>query len=230
MKTTSTLLGMLILMLSLTQSVSASSRTLSQSLKEHSFAKKRSKRGHNEMTFVIGGGTNFSFISGGGSEGVNGRPHLGLDLGGYLSLPVGKSASIQPGLRFTQKGAAFTYDIGDGTSSYRFTLHYIEIPVNLCGKAGKGLEYRGGPFLGILAGATYRATYDGESFTSGSTDGMRMVEFGLSAGIGYRAENGVGVSLDIVKGLTNIFEGDPGDSRIPTNNSIRVNLSYSISK
>ncbi len=95
------------------------------------------------------------------SEGFEHDAKLGLALGGYLSIPLGKVIGFQPEVMYSQKGYKGSGNILTADYSYTRKTDYLDIPLQL--------QIKPAPFLTILAGPQYSFLLSkGFDFDSGS--------------------------------------------------------------
>ncbi len=77
-------------------------------------------------------------------------PRLGLVLGGFLSIPIGRFIGIQPELLFSQKGFQGTGTILGSPYSFTRTTNYIDIPILFQLKASEQFTILAGPQYSFL--------------------------------------------------------------------------------
>lgn len=175
------------------------------------------------------------------SDEFNWKP--GLNLGAMAEFPITNAFSIETGLLATTKGFKLkneeTFQGETFKQESTLNLWYLESPVNV-----KAFFYAGstkiygtlGSYLGLgLSGkAKNKATAFGETQTDeekigwGSKDGLRRLDYGLTAGAGMEF-NAIQIGLTFGLGLANIAprpENNNG-SKIK-NRNLSLSLAYKI--
>lgn len=117
--------------------------------------------------------------------------------------------SMQPSLRFAQKGLHYHYSYRTGTNDIDYRFNYLTLPLNVCYSLrteGRGLQLFAGPYAGLLLGGNYQqnsANFSSGSFYHqsgavepsgayavprvGSTSALiQQFDAGLQVGLGYR--------------------------------------------
>lgn len=121
---------------------------------------------------------------------VNSRNTTGYNLGAILDIGY-NNFSIQPGLFVTTKGERISSALVDvnnnsaGTSNSRYTLTYLELPINLLYRANlvNGLEIHagGGPYFAY--GVSAKSVVDGVAYPAAFGDHAADADY---AGIYYK--------------------------------------------
>lgn len=81
------------------------------------------------------------------SESFEHDAKIGLALGGYLSIPLGKVIGFQPEVMYSQKGYKGSGNILTADYNYTRRTDYLDIPLQL--------QIKPAPFVTILAGPQY---------------------------------------------------------------------------
>ena len=190
-----------------------------------------------DFNFGVKAGANYTTAEGDGVPSA-----YGYKFGGHVgligSIGISDMVSINPEVVFSQKGydqggAEFTIGGGKFKSDAKQNINYIDIPVLVNVKAGN-LFFEIGPTAHFLLNA--KETYSekskdasgnvtGERKTENkNTDAFESADFGYAAGLGYRADNGLGIGLRFNGGLKNIIEAQP--DRKFKNGAFQLSLSY----
>ena len=83
-----------------------------------------------------------------------------------------------------------------------------------------GFRFQAGPQLGFLVSAKSNVNNNNTDVK----DNMKVIEFGLSVGVGYiNTSNGLGIDVRYNRGLTKINKSIPGTS---TNAGLQIGLFY----
>lgn len=158
----------------------------------------------------------------------------GFFAGGYASIPVGESISIEPGLYYAQKGAALRGDLDIKGLSFlganakaQVNSHYVDLPVVVKANLG-GFQLFAGPQLSYLAKADLRTSAGALGFnvydqTRDMTDELNRWDAGVTGGIGYQLNNGLNISASYDHGLTKA----DANRRLDTyNRSFKVGIGF----
>ncbi len=143
-------------------------------------------------------GAGFSKISNGDSW----RGTIGGMAGAEICLPFSAVSSVNTGLNVSFQGSKYeeTY-IENG----RVNLVYINLPVMYGYQSPGGLYVEAGLQPGVLISA--KDKYNGS--THDYKDAVKKFELGIPIGAGYRFNNGLGIGLRVIPGITNL--DDTGD-------------------
>jgi hypothetical protein len=161
----------------------------------------------------------------------------GFHAGGYLSLPLGKNVSLEPGLYYSQKGTRLSQRVVNSdflkvNAELTNYSHYIDLPLLLNVELGSGFQLYGGPQLSYLLknevdmnagifGVSMGRTFDYDP-------GLRSLDFGLSAGAGYEFANGLRLGAGYDYGLSSL---DAGRKNVDAyNRVIKVSMGYRFGK
>ena len=141
--------------------------------------------------------------------------HFGFQAGGFANIGVSDLISFQPELLYSQKGAQSKDSDMGFTAESKTTFHYIDVPLLLHVNAD-GLFFEAGPQLGFLAGQKSKTTVSGNgmsrSMESTETDGLRKLDIGYIAGLGYQLESGLSFGVRYNGGITSL--ADEGDAKV----------------
>ncbi len=177
------------------------------------------------LQYGLKAGLNIASLSGDEVDDLDSR--MGLAVGGYLSVPVAPSFSIQPELLYSMKGASDSFAGVDVT----LKLDYLEIPVlakytfGLPGAPVKPSIFAG-PALGLKLSSKVKVEGFGESEEEDLED-VKDTDFGLVFGAGLAfnlGSNSVGVDVRYNLGLTSI--DDTGEGFDVKNNVISLMVSF----
>ncbi|KAB1068350.1 PorT family protein [Tamlana haliotis] len=138
------------------------------------------------IQYGIKGGLNFANVYGDNTENID--MVTAFNFGAMAEIPFSEKFSFQPELLFS--GAGFSID-EDVTA-----LNYINLP--LMGKyyITNRLSLEAGPQIGFLVSAKHEDL--------DVKDAYNTVDFGLSAGLGYKLNNGLNFGVRYNYGLTDI--------------------------
>ncbi len=92
-------------------------------------------------------GGNYSNVYDTEGEEFNADAKIGLVLGGFVSIPLGKIISIQPELLYSQRGFKATGKVLGFGYDFTRTTHYLDIPILVVFKPSE--------YISILAGPQY---------------------------------------------------------------------------
>ena len=141
--------------------------------------------------FGVKGGVNLSNLYVDDVEDENMK--VGLNLGLYGKIPIGKGFSIQPELIFSSKGAKLTYNNAlMGKGEYRFNLNYVELPVLGVINLAKNLNLHAGGYVSYLAAANIKDLEDDGTISNIkdlNADNFNRFDYGLVGGLGVDVEN-----------------------------------------
>lgn len=158
----------------------------------------------------------------------------GFFAGGYATIPVGETFSIEPGLYYAQKGAALRGDLDIKGLSFlganakaRVNSHYVDLPVLVKANLG-GFQVFAGPQLSYLAKADLRTSAGALGFnlydqTRDITNELNRWDAGVTGGIGYQLNNGLNISASYDHGLAKA----DADRRLETyNRSFKLGIGF----
>lgn len=154
----------------------------------------------------------------------DGKTLSGIGFGAFAEFKAGKNFAIQPQLNYNRKGVA----IAHAGHSDNLIFNVLDIPVNALYRANNGFFIGGGPSLGINLSGGLRVHDDpseNEDFTFGKgEDQIKRMDFGVNFLTGYEFKNGLFVSANYLKGLTNLSNAPAETWR---NNVLNISLGYS---
>jgi len=153
--------------------------------------------------FGLRTGINFSNMS--GFDGLS-KMLFGFQSGIVTDFSLPKNFSLQAGLLYAQQGFRMTGRYMGQKSTARWTLHYIQIPINTQYKLALGsktsLLFQAGPYFGFC----FLGTMSDNSITLPirmgykERDELRTFDFGLGLGVGvqvYGLQVGVGYNIGL---------------------------------
>jgi hypothetical protein len=177
------------------------------------------------------GGTNFSFLVGEKKgSGVQVVPKIGLNAGGFVSIPLGGMFSVEPQLLFSSKGYAVKAVGTSYTAKAAIALNYIILPLFVNYTTASGVYVGAGPYAAMLVSAKSKYTVEGETESSTGTDGLNSFDAGLGAKVGYSHSSGLGASLGYEQGLVNVFDVDEDSDFKLLNSSVKLSFCYNFGK
>ncbi|WP_210489483.1 porin family protein [Rufibacter aurantiacus] len=166
--------------------------------------------------FGVVGGANFSNWTGANVGGTKSK--AGYHVGAFLDYKFSAFASFRPEIQLSNKG--FKAE-GEGDAILRAQVNYIDIPV-LFRVNAIGLFFEGGPSIGYKISSRLKVT-EGDSKISTPLNGLKRVDIGYAAGLGYELPAGIGIGLRYNGGLSKL----PRKSEAKVYNSnIQLSLSY----
>jgi hypothetical protein len=192
-----------------------------------------------DFSFGVKAGLNYTAV-----EGEDVPSAYGYKFGGHAGLianiGISEMVSVNPELVFSQKGydgGGIERTIGGGKfeSDAKQHLNYIDVPLLAQVKAGN-LFFEIGPTAHFLLNA--KRTYtekskdaSGNVTSNRQTDRKNTAEykntdFGYAAGLGFRADNGLGIGLRYNGGLKSIRETNLSTKPKWHNSAFQLSLSY----
>lgn len=138
---------------------------------------------------------------------------IGLNAGGFATIPVASNINIQPEAVFSMEGAE-----SEGT---KFNLNYVNVPV-LFQYHSSGFYGETGPQLGLLMSA--KATEDGD--TEDMKEAFETINLSWAIGAGYRLSNGLGFNARYNLGLSNISKTEDSDEGTLKSNVFQFGLTF----
>ncbi len=142
----------------------------------------------NRETFQIGvkvGGT-YSNVYNAKGDKFEADPKLGLTVGGFIMIPLGKYFGVQPEIGITQKGFKGSGNLLGNSYSFKRTSTFVEVPVFFALKPSE--------FITILAGPQYsylihqedkfkNSAFSGDQEREFELDNVRKNILGLALGV-----------------------------------------------
>lgn len=160
------------------------------------------------VKFGVKAGASLTTLTGSDSDGAKNK--FGFNGGVLANFGFNDMISIQPEVLYSMKGAKV-----DGTDA-RLNLNYIDVPVLVKVATGAtGLFFELGPQVGFLAAAKAK----NNDVSIDVKDGVKSVDFGYAAGLGFQAASGPIVGLRYNGGFTNIGKDNNGYTSSNTKNS-----------
>lgn len=171
-------------------------------------------------TFGIRGGVNFAklLIS---ADGTNLSATTGslttYSVGAFADFKFGNT-SLQPALNYTGKGGTIT---GDGGTSGKFDLHYLQVPLNLVYHIPVivgNIYFGAGPYVAVGVNGTATGN-DGTTTTSdkvtfgGANGDFASTDIGINGIAGIQFKGGFLIHINYDLGLTNVLNtSNPNNS------------------
>lgn len=154
----------------------------------------------------------------------DGKTLSGIGFGAFVEFAAGKNFVIQPQLNYNRKGIA----IAHAGHSDKLIFNVLDIPVNALYRSNNGFFIGGGPNLGFNLSGGLRSHDDpteNEDFSFGKNeDQIKRMDIGLNFLTGYEFKNGLFISANYLRGLTNL-SNTPGETW--RNNMLNVSLGFS---
>ncbi|MFY8025115.1 MAG: porin family protein [Sediminibacterium sp.] len=154
----------------------------------------------------------------------DGKTLSGIGFGAFVEFSAGKNFVIQPQVNYNRKGIA----IAHAGHSDKLIFNVLDIPVNALYRSNNGFFIGGGPNLGFNLSGGLRSHDDpseNEDFSFGKNeDQIKRMDFGVNLLTGYEFKNGLFVSANYLRGLTNL-SNTPGETW--RNNMLNLSLGYS---
>ncbi len=159
----------------------------------------------------------------------------GFHVGGYVNIPISQTFSFEPGLAYSKKGYSIKGDLKIDALKFlainagaQVQQHYIDMPLHLKAKLGKGLNVYAGPQVSYLVRSTLNAKLGvlGISLFNkgiGITERFNKVDLGLSGGVGYQFDNGINLRAGYEHGLSKLDKNDNYDAH---NRVLKVSVGY----
>ena len=164
-----------------------------------------------------------------GNDAGNYEYRLGYTAGVMLQQHITDLVGVQVEALYTSKGGKLESKAGSNEINDIFRLNYVDVPVMLHISAG-GMFIDLGPQVSFIAKAKQiRETNTSSTTTTVETDitdNPYPVDFSYVAGLGFRADNGIGIELRYNGGLKKIDDEGPLVGRERRNSSFNLMLSY----
>lgn len=125
----------------------------------------------NRLLFGLKVGANYSNVYDSHGEAFVAQPKLGLAVGAFLAIPIGRFFGIQPEFLFSQKGFRGNGRVLGDPYSLKRTSNYLDLPLFFAFKPSEFISLLAGPQLSYLLKQT-------DSFTNGTTSIAQEIEFG----------------------------------------------------
>lgn len=108
-------------------------------------------RDWNTRVFVgLKGGLNYSNVYDSHGEDFEADSKFGFAVGAFLAIPLGRHLGLQPEVLFSQRGFHGRGTLLDNSYKLTRTSNYIDVPLLLAIKAGRGLTILAGPQFSYL--------------------------------------------------------------------------------
>ena len=148
---------------------------------------------------------------------ANNRKNLvGAAAGLMADFSFSDLISLHPEVLFSQKGVKYE----DGGTTIKSRRTYIDVPLLLRVKAD-GLFFEAGPQVGFLAAQKYEIN---NNTISTSTNGIRKVDVGYIAGVGYQLPQGLELGVRYNGGISDV--NDPSGSTKIRNSVFQFQVGY----
>ncbi|WP_291868862.1 porin family protein [Maribacter sp.] len=156
-----------------------------------------------DMRFGVKGGFNISSLGGDSAYSYDSKP--GFHLGGVLEIPFSDKIIIQPEALISLQGSG-------GFFEDDLNFWYITVPVVAKYNVWEDLYIEAGPQLGVL----FSDNLDGNSFGGGdgSFRESNTIDFGLTAGAGYRLDDNFYFQLRFNAGFLNAIDDVTSKNRV----------------
>ncbi|GEO08071.1 porin family protein [Segetibacter aerophilus] len=137
----------------------------------------------------------------------------GFFAGGYASIPVSATVSVEPAIYYSQKGYEMKGALGlkgveflGANAKAKLNSQYIDIPVVVKGNFN-GFQIFAGPQLSYLVNANLATTAGVLGFNllndkMDATNQFNKVDLGLTGGIGYQISRGINIMASYDYGLS----------------------------
>jgi hypothetical protein len=167
-----------------------------------------------QTRFGVKAGLNLANVS---AKDIEGNKNLlGAAAGVMADVSFSDLLSFHPELLFSQKGVKF--DESGVTAQSR--INYIDLPLLLRVKAD-GLFFEAGPQAGFVI--SQKTEVNGTTLST-STDGLRKVDIGYIAGVGYQLPMGVEFGVRYNGGISDT--NDPSGTNKVRNSVFQFQLGY----
>jgi hypothetical protein len=166
---------------------------------------------------------------------LNERSRTGFYAGVGVELPIGELISVEPGLIYTQRGYgvkgnltinALKIDALNARATSQ--MHYVDMPVLFKVKPAGGFTVFVGPQVSYLVNNNLRADVNILGFSLLNTNlditnQFNRIDVGVTGGIGYESETGIGVSAAFERGFNRL---DKNQNFRVFNQGVKVGLTY----
>jgi Outer membrane protein beta-barrel domain len=166
---------------------------------------------------------------------IDTRNRTGFYAGAGVNLPLGDVFSIEPSLIYTQRGYglkgsltinALKIDALNARATAQ--MHYVDVPVLFKVKPAGGFTIFAGPQVSYLVNNNLRADVNVLGFSLLNTNlditnQFNRLDVGVTGGIGYESESGIGISAAFERGFNRL---DKNQNFSVFNQGIKVGLTY----
>lgn len=151
---------------------------------------------------------------------VSSRNPAGFYAGVGAEFPLSDFVSVEPSLVYTQRGYGLKGNltinqlkIAALNARATSQMHYIDLPVLLKVKPAAGLQIFAGPQFSYLVKNNLRADVSVIGFsilnrTIDITDQFNRFDVGVTGGIGYEFDNGIGISASYERGFQRLDKNE----------------------
>jgi hypothetical protein len=168
-----------------------------------------------QTTFGVKAGANLANLKASGSGiSFSFENKVGLNAGGFATIPVASNINIQPEVVFSMEGAKFM--------DSKINLSYVNVPV-LFQYQSSGFFGETGPQLGLLLAAKED---DGDESVD-VKEGYETINLSWAIGAGYRLSNGLGFNARYNLGLSNIAKTEDSEEGTLKSNVFQFGLTFS---
>jgi hypothetical protein len=162
------------------------------------------------------------------------KDRTGFFAGGYASIPLSETISIEPGLYYTQRGYGLKGSLGFKVLNFlgvnaktQLNTQYIDLPLVVKANIG-GLQVFAGPQVSYLTKAELRTTAGALGFNvyddrTNATDQLNRWDAGITGGLGYQFGNGLNLSVSYDHGM---MKADAGESLESYNKAFKLGLGF----
>ena len=173
----------------------------------------------NAQHFSIGlkAGTNISNFTGTPSVELTNKALVGFYGGAYLNFWLGKNFTFQPEALISTQGAKFT----EGSTSEKFNLTYVNVPVMFKYKTDGGFYVEAGPQVGFKLSESVPEDQTAEEFAEN-------LDLSIGAGLGFQSAMGLGVGARYLAGISKVGDFDASDRPNFKNSVIQIGISYTL--
>jgi hypothetical protein len=166
---------------------------------------------------------------------LDSRSRNGFYIGAAVDLPLNEMISIEPGLIYTQRGYGLKGNLTinqlkiDALNARATSqMHYVDLPVLIKLKPAGGFTVFAGPQVSYLIKNNLRADVNVLGFSLVNTNlditnQFNRLDVGVTGGIGYESESGIGVSAAFERGFNRL---DKNQNFSVFNQGIKVGLTY----
>lgn len=160
----------------------------------------------------------------------------GFHAGLYATLPLGEHFAIEPGVLYSEKGIKLTgklpfeqFDFLNAKVTATERMTYLDIPVLLKAYLTPNFYIFGGPQASLLLSNKVRLDASALGFSAYQHDfdvknQFRPVDFGVTGGLGFQSDMGLGLSAGYDYGLSTL---DKNNRFNAYNRVIKASLNYS---
>lgn len=166
---------------------------------------------------------------------IDSRSRTAFYIGAGVEFPLGESFSVEPSLVYTQRGYGLKGNLTinqlkiDALNARATAqMHYIDLPVLLKVKPVGGLTIFAGPQVSYLVKNNLRADVAVLGFSLLNTNlditnQFNRIDVGVTGGIGYESESGIGINVAFERGFNRI---DKNQSFSAFNRGIKAGITY----